>query len=177
MKEIVRSFLLQTFIPLSNIFPLFIACALVSFIGCSSVTSIHINSQQPVYFGSPSKTILDSAQTHFIGTFTATTSHTAENEKTTTAKNLEITTGGTETTENNIEHQIAKTCEGDSDKFISDVFIQAKVEAYIPWYTTISDLAASMITGESSTSTGLGETSSEAMTMKGKVYRQERKKQ
>jgi hypothetical protein len=141
--------------------------------GCSGANYIQVDAQQPVYFGSPPKGIvlLDSAHIKFIRPLVATTSHIAEKEKTTTVKHIDITTGGLEETESSIELEVAKAFEEDPDRFISDISIRARVEAYIPWDTVVFDLIGLMFSQEAIAAGG-ADASSETITITGKVYRQ-----
>jgi hypothetical protein len=145
--------------------------------GCSSANYIQVDAHQPVYFGSPPKGIvlLDSAHIEFIRPLVATTTHIVEKEKSTTIKNIHITSEGVEGTASAIELEIAKAFEEDPDRFISDVSLDARVEVYMPWDTIFFHFLGLMFSQET-TSAGGGDASSETIKMTGKVYRQWRNK-
>jgi hypothetical protein len=151
---------------------LVIAMGFVCLTGCSGVSSLQVDSPQPVYFGTPSKGLitLDSAHAKLIGPLVATTSHTSEDEKTRSIKHFELNSGGGEKAESSIEKEVAKAVEKDSNNFIGDVSVSARVEAYVPWYSVVFDLVSMAF----SQSTTLGDdyVSSETITIAGKVYRQ-----
>jgi hypothetical protein len=107
----------------------------------------------------------------FIRPLEATTSHLAEKEKKTTVKHIDITTGGVDKTESSVELEIARAFEEDPDRFISDVSICARVEAYIPWDTVVFALIGLIFSQEAIASGGTDATS-ETITITGKVYRQ-----
>ncbi len=151
--------------------------AIVGLTGCSGVSSLQVDVSQPVYFGSLPKGILplDSAHAKFIRPLVATTSHTAEKEKTREVKHLDLTSGGVEETESSIEQEVAKAVEEDTGRFISDVSISARVEAYVPWYSVVFDLVG--MTSSQGTTLGEDNVSSETITITGKIYKQWRVKQ
>jgi hypothetical protein len=172
------SFFLLHIIRFSSIHGFFIAGALVSLMGCSGTNYIHVDAHQPVYFGSPPKGIVlqDSAHIEFIRPLVATTSHITEKEKSTTIKDIHITSEGVEGTASSIELEVAKAFEEDPDRFISDVSLDARVEVYMPWDTIVLHVLG-LIFSQETTSEGGGDASSEKITITGKVYRQWRNKQ
>ena len=151
--------------------------ALADFAGCSSAAYLHIDAHQPVYLGNfPMNTApIDSTRPELVGPFAATTSHTLEEEKTRTAKNFSISTGGAEGREDNVEREVRNALEPDADRYISDVSLHVTVETYIPWYTFLWDFLSSLILGNTQSS-GSGETSTETIAISGKVYDHERGK-
>lgn len=150
---------------------LLVLFALVDFAGCSSAAYLHIDAHQPVYLGSfpMNATQMDSVHPELVGPFAATTSHTLEEEKTRTGKNVSISTGGTEGREDNVEREVRNALEPGAGRFISDVSLRVTVETYIPWYTFLWDFLSSIILGNTQSS-GSGETSTETIAVSGKVY-------
>ena len=150
---------------------LLVVFTLADFAGCSSAAYLHIEAHQPVYLGSfpMNTTQMDSLHPELVGPFAATTSHTLEEEKTRTGKNVSISTGGTEGREDNVEREVRNALEPGAERFVSDVSLRVTVETYIPWYTFLWDFLSSIILGNTQSS-GSGETSTETIVISGKVY-------
>jgi hypothetical protein len=145
--------------------------ALIALIGCSSSHSLEIYGPQPVYFGNVTQSALplDTAHVRFIRPILVGTSHVKEKEKVVQGKSSTFTKEGSEGVVGDAVLQVKDALGENPDRFIGNAEIRARVEAYVPWDSIISELLMGIFSGESK-SEGLGEASRETMELSGTVY-------
>lgn len=153
--------------------PLFVFCLMVSLTGCvTSRNSLVIDASRPVYFGNMAKTLSSNSagSPEFVESIVASSAHVSEKERTYTGEHFTLYVGGTEETRGNVVYHMERAFQGEADRFIGDGIVNAKIEAYIPWYSFAWDLLASMIFGKTESS-GPGDVTQETLEFEGKIYR------